>query len=70
MSACKIASSKAVIVVGDDTDLLILLLHHYSHEQHSDIYLQSSTKLVSIPILQETIGDNMAFAFYACIDRM
>lgn len=29
-TACNIASSKPVIVVGDNTDLLVLLRHHYS----------------------------------------
>ncbi len=30
MSACNIALTKPVVVVGDDTDLLILCQHHFN----------------------------------------
>ena len=46
MSACTIARSQPVVVVGDDTDLLILLLHHFSSSHHQTIYLQTSTNIL------------------------
>jgi hypothetical protein len=51
MSACAIATSQPVVVVGNDTDL-ILLQYHFNSANHQAIYLQTSTKIIDISILQ------------------
>jgi hypothetical protein len=52
MSACAIATSQPVVVVGNDTNLLILLQYHFNSANHQAIYLQTSTKIIDISILQ------------------
>lgn len=42
MTACKIAVTQPVVVVGDYTDLLIVLQHHFMPSKHEII--QTSTK--------------------------
>ena len=55
MSACALARTKPVVVVGDDTDLLILLQHHFNPAEHRSIYLQTSSKLINIGILHSSL---------------
>lgn len=54
ISACIIAPSKPVVIV-DDTELVILLQHCFSPTMHDTIYLQPSTNLADISILQKHI---------------
>ena len=52
MTACDAAQTVPVVVVGDDTDLLVLLLNHFDPDSHNPTYLQTSSKTISIPVLQ------------------
>ena len=47
-SACDIAKDRHVILVEDDTDLHVLLLQHFSSDNHQNIYLKTSSKLIDI----------------------
>ena len=58
-SACTIAQDKPVIVVGDETDILILLLRNFRPDQHHNMYLQTSSKLIDICHLQENLHRDM-----------
>jgi hypothetical protein len=60
MSACTIAQTKPVVVVGDDTDLLIILQHHFTPADHETIYMQTSTKLIDISILKATLDPDLS----------
>ncbi len=60
MSACNIALTKPVVVVGDDTDLLILLQHHFSPTVHETIFLQTSTKLIDISVLKDSVSPDLS----------
>ena len=62
VSACTIAMTRPVVVVGDDTDLLILLQHHFTPTDHETIYLQTSTQLIDISILQKTLDPDLGHA--------
>ena len=55
MSACALAHTKPVVVVADDTDILILLQHHFRPAEHKSVYLQTSSKLISIEIIKRSI---------------
>ena len=46
---------KPVVVVADDTDILILLQHHFRPAEHESVYLQTSSKLISIEIIKCSI---------------
>ena len=59
-SACDIALSGPVVVVGDDTDLLIMLLHHFAPDRHKELFMKTATKIINIRILQETIGMDLS----------
>ena len=52
MSACALAHTKPVVVVADDTDILILLQHHFRPAGHESVYLQTSSKPISIEIIK------------------
>ena len=52
MSACRAALETNVVVVADDTDILVLLQHHFNPASDKKIYLQTSTKLLDISVLQ------------------
>ena len=60
MPACTTAMTMPVVVVGDDTDLLVLLQHHFKHTEHECIYLQTSTKLINIDVLQKSIDPDLS----------
>ena len=56
MSACTVAMSHPVVIVGDDTDLLILLQHHFIPGEHQAVYLQITTKIVDITALKRGLS--------------
>lgn len=56
--ACAIATTRPVIVVGDDTDLLILLLHHLN-EIHYTVFLQTTSKMLNVRILKDNLEPNV-----------
>ena len=60
MTACDAAQTVPVVVVGDDTDLLVLLLHHFDLGSHNPIYLQTSSKTISIPVLQTSLDPTLS----------
>ena len=60
MTACDAAQTVPVVVVGDDTDLLVLLLHHFDPDSHNPIYLQTSSKTISIPVLQTSLDPTLS----------
>jgi hypothetical protein len=60
MTACTIALTMPVVVVGDDTDLLILLQHHFSLSNHEAIYLQTTTKLIDVSILKKEMDPDLS----------
>ena len=57
-SACAISTTCPVIVVGDDTDLLVLLMHHFV-SKHKDIFIQASSKLMSVSALKQNLDDSL-----------
>ena len=59
-TALHLSLAKQVILVGEDTDLLVLLLYHYSRDLHTEVYMQTATKVININILQETIGKDLS----------
>ena len=58
-SACAISTTCPVIVVGDDTDLLVLLIHHFDVSKHKDIFMQTSSKLISVYALKQNLDDSL-----------
>lgn len=60
MSACALAKTKPVVVVGDDTDLLILLKHHFNPAEHRTIFLQTSSKLINIGSLHSSLDPGLS----------
>ena len=60
MTACDAAQTVPEVVVGDDTDLLVLLLHHFDPDSHNPIYLQTSSKMISIPVLQTSLDPTLS----------
>ena len=48
-------NTEPVVVVADDTDILILLQHHFRPAEHDSVYLQTSSKLISIEIIKRSI---------------
>jgi 5'-3' exonuclease len=62
MTACRIALTMPVVVVGDDTDLFILLQHHFSIENHHAIYLNTATKLIDISILKKELDPDLSYS--------
>ena len=52
--------AKLVILIGEDKDLLVLLLCHYSRDVHNEVYMQTASKVISINVLQETIGKDLS----------
>ena len=60
MSACTVAMSHPVVVVGDDADLLILLQHHFIPGEHQAVYLQMTTKLVDITALKRGLSPELS----------
>ena len=59
MSACDIALTTTVVVVGDDTDLLVLLQHHFN-PGNSAVFLQTSTKMINIGILRDNLSPDLS----------
>lgn len=57
-TACTIAKRTSVAVVGDDTDLLVLLLHHLSPRHHV-VFLQTTSKVINIRILQDHLPSSL-----------
>ena len=57
-TACTIAKRTSVTVVGDDTDLLVLLLHHLSPRHHV-VFLQTTSKVINIRILQDHLPSSL-----------
>ncbi len=59
-SACILAQNKPLILVGDDTDVLILLQHHFSATEHETIYLQTSSKIIDISVLKQSLTPELS----------
>ena len=60
MSACALAQTRHVVVVGDDTDLLILLQHHFKPAEHNSIYLQTRSNFIDFGILQSSLDPSLS----------
>ena len=58
--ACTVALTTPVVVVADDTDILMLLQHHFQPTVHENIYLQTSTKMIDIGILQKSLEPSLS----------
>lgn len=58
--ACTLALTTQVVVIADDTDVLILLQHHFSPSEHKTIYMQTSTKLIDIAMLQKCLDPDLS----------
>ena len=59
-SACAISTTCPVIVVGDDTDLLVLLIQHFDVSKHKDISMQTSSKLINVSALKQSLDDSLS----------
>lgn len=61
MSAYTIAITKHVVVVWEGTDVLIRWnKNHFTFADHVTMYLQTSTKLIDITIMQETLDPDLS----------
>ena len=59
ITACTLARTKPVVVVGDDTDLLVLLQHHYNPAEHETMFLRTHTKTIDVTILQGSLDQDL-----------
>ena len=59
MLACSLGETRHVVVIGGDTNLLTLL-HPFKPAKHNSIYLQTSSELINISILQSSLDPGLS----------